>query len=422
MKGVDATVAKGKRVETVKVPITGPDGTTIEVDGKACTKCGKEKALRDFGVDKKLISGTTASCNKCRSEYAAERRKRANPTGTRRKRTYWTSETFKAHLFDITDGEYLLVGAYAGTDNHTDVLHQRCGKVWPVRPNSLLQGSRCPTCSVGEVSKSSAETRKRTDEDFVKEVNEIVGDEYSVVGKYVGYHLQVNMRHNLCGHVWAALPSNFLSAGNRCPICAAVSKRKTHAEFVEEVHALAGAEYTVLSAYSRGKDKIRMRHNDCGREWNLRAGTFLSGGRRCPYCKSSRGELRVLAYLESHGYVFSREYKIDDCRDKERLPFDFAVIGATKMVLIEYDGEQHFQPVAYSGNTARAERQFHDRQRKDDIKTDYCRANGIDLIRIRYDQFDEIEEILNRRLTALDITGKCLTQNASNTNTTEEVA
>lgn len=410
-------MAEGKRVEIVKVPITGPDGTTIEVDGKVCTKCGGEpKPLTEFGVDKRLISGTNARCNKCRSDYAAERRKHASPTGTRRKRKYWTSETFRAHLLDITNGEYLLIGAYTGSDNPTDVLHRCCGRTWPVRPNSLLQGSRCPTCSIGEVAKSSAETRKRTEEDFIKEVHAIVGEEYSVIGEYVGYHFHVDMRHNLCGHEWPALPSNFLSAGNRCPVCAVVSKRKTHEEFVDEVCALEGAEYTVLSTYSRGKDKIRMRHNDCGHEWDLRAGTFLSNGRRCPYCKASRGEMRILTYLETRGYVFSREYKIDDCRDKERLPFDFKVKGTTQMVLIEYDGEHHFRPVVYSGNIARAERQLRDRQRKDRIKTDYCRANGIPLIRINYTQFDEIETILDLELSALGVTGKCPTQeNVANT-------
>ncbi|WP_342480474.1 hypothetical protein NST07_26015 [Paenibacillus sp. FSL L8-0340] len=126
--------------------------------------------------------------------------------------------------------------------------------------------------------------------------------------------------------------------------------------------------------------------------------------------------MRILTYLETRGYVFSREYKIDDCRDKERLPFDFKVKGTTQMVLIEYDGEHHFRPVVYSGNIARAERQLRDRQRKDRIKTDYCRANGIPLIRINYTQFDEIETILDLELSALGVTGKCPTQeNVANT-------
>lgn len=44
MRGGGAEMSK--RVEIVKVPITGPEGTTVEVDGKECTKCGEVKESR----------------------------------------------------------------------------------------------------------------------------------------------------------------------------------------------------------------------------------------------------------------------------------------------------------------------------------------------------------------------------------------
>ncbi|GAA0840700.1 hypothetical protein GCM10008915_36830 [Bifidobacterium pullorum subsp. gallinarum] len=69
-------------------------------------------------------------------------------------------------------------------------------------------------------------------------------------------------------------------------------------------------------------------------------------------------------------------------------------------MLIEYDGEHHSRPVDFAGKGAKwAERQFRETQRNDRIKTDYCRANGIPLIRIDHTQFDEIETIITRELT-----------------------
>ncbi|WP_143767967.1 MULTISPECIES: hypothetical protein [Paenibacillus] len=99
----------------------------------------------------------------------------------------------------------------------------------------------------------------------------------------------------------------------------------------------------------------------------------------------------------------------------DRLRFDFSIRILDRTILIEYDGEQHFHPVDFAGKGELwALEQFHETQRRDRIKDDYCRANGIDLIRIRYDQFDEIETILERRLSALGVTGSHPTEEIAN--------
>lgn len=79
------------------------------------------------------------------------------------------------------------------------------------------------------------------------------------------------------------------------------------------------------------------------------------------------------------------------------MPFDFYI--PSQNIAIEYDGEQHFQPVNLGGiSDESAMKEFRLTQKRDAIKNQYCQTNGIQLIRIPYTQFDSIETILNQQL------------------------
>lgn len=64
---------------------------------------------------------------------------------------------------------------------------------------------------------------KKTTEDFKKDVYELVGDEYSVLGEYINRKIKIQMRHNICGNKYEVAPSGFIFQGSRCPKC---SRRK----------------------------------------------------------------------------------------------------------------------------------------------------------------------------------------------------
>ena len=86
------------------------------------------------------------------------------------------------------------------------------------------------------------------------------------------------------------------------------------------------------------------------------------------------------------------QYKFDDCRSKDKLPFDFYVLS--KNIAIEYDGRQHYEIIEWFGGFD----SFIEGKIRDTIKTIYCKENNIKLIRIPYWDFDNIEEILDREL------------------------
>ena len=62
------------------------------------------------------------------------------------------------------------------------------------------------------------------------------------------------------------------------------------------------------------------------------------------------------------------------------MPFDFYLPDYN--ACIEYDGQQHFEPIDFFGG----EEKFKKTIQRDEIKTNYCLVNNIRLLRIRYDE------------------------------------
>ncbi len=131
--------------------------------------------------------------------------------------------------------------------------------------------------------------KKKTHEEFVKEVYDLVGDEYTIVGRYVNSQTPVLMIHNLCGKEYSPKPALFLGTknrnGRRCCHCYG-NNRKTTDQYRQEVFELVGDEYTVLGEYKQNKIKIEMFHKNCGEHFSMSPNQFLRGT-RCPICNGT---------------------------------------------------------------------------------------------------------------------------------------
>lgn len=65
-----------------------------------------------------------------------------------------------------------------------------------------------------------------------------------------------------------------------------MSKKKTDADFRQEVTLLVGKDYTFLEEYDGANKKIKCKHNICGYIWSITPHNFLSG-KRCPQCANN---------------------------------------------------------------------------------------------------------------------------------------
>lgn len=111
-------------------------------------------------------------------------------------------------------------------------------------------------------------------------------------------------------------------------------------------------------------------------------------GSGCRLCYDSKGEREISKFLDKYRIHYTREHIFPDCKNKAHLKFDFYI--SSRRTCIEFDGIQHHQPVDYFGGLTA----YNKLKLNDKIKDDYCEENYINLIRIRYDQFNNIEDIL----------------------------
>ena len=103
-------------------------------------------------------------------------------------------------------------------------------------------------------------SKKKTHEEFVKEIYNIYKNEYTVIGQYINAKTKIEIKHNICNHIFKMEPGNILS-GQQCPYCKndRISKLQliTTNEFKKEIFDLVGNEYSVKSEYKgRGKKSI----------------------------------------------------------------------------------------------------------------------------------------------------------------------
>ena len=116
----------------------------------------------------------------------------------------------------------------------------------------------------------------------------------------------------------------------------------------------------------------------------------------CPKCSKaeSHGETKVRLYLEKCGIDFVPQKRFDDCRTTVPLPFDFYIPEFN--TIVEYDGEGHYYPVDFGGHDGTDT--FERTVQNDAIKNQYCKKHNIELIRIPYWDYDNIEKILDEKL------------------------
>lgn len=136
-------------------------------------------------------------------------------------------------------------------------------------------------------------------------------------------------------------------------------------------------------AYSNNNRAIWNCICDCGNKIQVSSHELISGHTTSCGCrKRSNGEEKIENILIELKVNYATEYKIQDCKYKKVLPFDFAIFDKNNnlLCLIEYQGGQHFKSIDFWGG----EERFLKQKERDEIKQKYCIQNNIKLIIISY--------------------------------------
>ena len=116
-------------------------------------------------------------------------------------------------------------------------------------------------------------------------------------------------------------------------------------------------------------------------------------GSGCPKCNGSRGENTIRLILEELKIEFVEQKKFDDLIHKSKLKCDFFLPFLN--TVIEYNGLQHYEPISVFGGVEGLK----ETQKRDLLKYDYLKSNGIRLIIIRYDNEDVKNYLKDNLLT-----------------------
>ncbi|GEO65703.1 hypothetical protein [Levilactobacillus spicheri] len=354
--------------------LVGDEYTFIEEYKKASVKimCRHNFCKYEYKVTPNHFY-TGSRCPKCSKE--AGTKKRANILRQ-------SDEEFRKRMRNIVGDEYTFPNKFIGVMVKQTCIHNKCGYIWSVQPNKLFNGTRCPQCN--------RKKHGQNNESYQKQAKDIRPG-FTVQSKYIGCQNLVTVKHDSCGTIWQVNPGQFLR-GAQCPKC--LSKKMSELmkldpiEYSQDIKQLYGNEYTLLSDYMKATIKVKVRHNKCGYTWLVNAFTFRKG-HGCPKCKRSTGEKAIEEFLINNNIRYEAQKRFNDCRNKSQLPFDFFI--ANKF-LVEFDGQQHYKPIDFFGG----ESAFNKRKVNDEIKNKWAADNGIPLIRISFDEYKRINEIMSK--------------------------
>lgn len=293
---------------------------------------------------------------------------------------------------------------YNGYDNLMKVKCKKHG-YFTTTPHRLLNGEGCRFCGI----ESSAKTRTKSVDYFLQISHEVQGDDYDYsYMNYVNLSTEILIKCKKCGKFFMQKPFLHLR-GHGCSDCnnlKGIECRKTTFEkFVEistEEHGEDMYEY-FESKYKSYLEETLIKCKTCGKFFTQIARNHAVGC-GCIYCNSSKGENKIIKILDKFNYEFLFQYRFEDCRDKIPLIFDFYIPNYN--LCIEFDGEQHFKKVNWTGKMAeeQMEENLKSNQLRDKIKNDYCKNNKINLLRIKYDE--DIEEKLTEYFKILNKIGR----------------
>lgn len=190
------------------------------------------------------------------------------------------------------------------------------------------------------------------------------------------------------GHIFYPTFDSLHNKRTGCPYCVGV--RYTYEMIKDYVENERGFKLLTLE-YHSCLQKLQIQ---C-KEGHIFTSTMqiLKQNCGCTTCNKSKGENKVLKYLIENNVKYDKQYKFDDCRHKNCLPFDFVIFNDSGDIecLIEYQGMQHFKEVGYFKGKDKLESQI----RNDNIKREYCKNNNINLLEISYLDFNNVENILD---------------------------
>ena len=248
--------------------------------------------------------------------------------------------------------------------------------VWEAQFSSVKYGSWCKICYYENKSNNGFRKLK---EECIKRNQKLITKEY------LGYRIPHKIKCEK-GHIWKALPNNFINNKTECSVCISVRMKKPkkyNINFIKNIAYQYGG-ICLSSKYLGYGNKHRMicknKHT-----FEKTINEIISQGSWCPHCnpKSNMEEYTRYTLNIILGSSLVRKNPSWLKPEGKRNPYQLDGYDKLKNIAFEYDGLQHSQVVKYYKGTQES---LEKQKERDQYKTKKCEENNITLIRI--DQSD----------------------------------
>lgn len=379
----------------------------ITIDGKnkkrngsyirvKCPYCGKEYDIETYA----FVKGNKSKCNYCCNFYE-------------KSFAYHIQQELKEPLNKYWDWEKNTVNPYLINKYYKEKVVIKCDKKdyhgeYTVKPLDFVsETSRCPYCTShhGKVHLKDSFGQWLIDtygEDAIKKYwsDKNITDPFKLSksnNKNFWLLCQQHEYHNDNGG-YLTRPHNFIK-GNRCPYC---STRRGKVHLNDSFGALYPekakywSENNKKSPYEvtpKTSTKYKFICEKCGKEFSRQLDNLnrVDTGVICKKCNSSKGETRIIRWLDKNNinYIHDEPYFKDLIGFRNGLLRPDFILPDHK-IWIEYDGRQHEEWC----EGWQTKEEFEIQQTNDGIKNEYAKKYNWTLIRIKENDFNNIEIIL----------------------------
>lgn len=250
-----------------------------------------------------------------------------------------------------------------------------------------LKGNGCSKCAI-EKRKIIISSNL---EEFIKKSKAVHNDIYDYSKSiYVNNRTKLIIKCKTHGEFLITPTRHY--GGSGCKKCSGTYRRSTN-DFISDSIFVHGEMYDYSKTiFTSTNSDLEIRCKKHG-EFTQKASHHMKG-HGCPSCRKSKGELLIFKILIDNNIEHISQKKFDTCRSKKgyKLSFDFYI--PEKNICIEFDGQQHFEESHFFGGGERFKMQIEN----DLIKNKFCLDNKIELIRIKYNDTNINELLINKFL------------------------
>lgn len=244
-------------------------------------------------------------------------------------------------------------------------------------PDNHLHNHGCKLCAIEEQHKQQ---RKKLNE-FINEAKIVHNNKYDYSKvDYINNHTNVSIICPIHGE-FSQAPNDHLN-GKGCKKCSyeyrGLKRRLTNEEFINEAQLIHNNKYDYSLTHYNGYDNYVEIICPIHGKFKQSADSHLQG-HGCQKCNSSKLEKDIEQVLKENNIIY-----IPQCNHRELTwlglqSLDFYLPDYN--IAIECQGKQHFCVVDFSGiNEKRAKIEFNNCIKRDNMKRNKCKENGVRLI------------------------------------------